>query len=125
LTAEYWRAGDSLASNNVFGKIDYHPTTELNQWPSISLASNYRTGQTSAHLVLTIERQPAQNDRAVWTYVPSQLVNDVRSAQPVQPGGWNAECAGGNFFDGNVRGPARIHNLILRRSSVAAIDLPV
>jgi hypothetical protein len=102
--------GDSSGhSNNVFGRIDYHPT-ERN-----SINGEYFFGQASTRTPnvgapsfwdnLNVSR--TQMVRAVWTYVPnSNWVNDVRFGyNRYNLADGNAECAGGNFSTGNVGQP--------------------
>jgi hypothetical protein len=110
LTKNIGVPGDSSGhSNNVFGRIDYHPT-ERN-----SINGEYFFGQATTRTPnigapsfwdnLNVSR--TQMMRAVWTYVPnSNWVNDVRFGyNRYNLADGNAECAGGNFSTGNVGQP--------------------
>jgi Carboxypeptidase regulatory-like domain len=110
LTRNIGVPGDSSGhSNNVFGRIDYHPTDRN------SINGEYFFGQASTRTPnigapsfwdnLNVSR--TQMMRAVWTYVPnSNWVNDARFGyNRYNLADGNAECAGGNFSTGNVGQP--------------------
>ena len=110
LTKNIGVPGDSAGhSNNVFGRIDYHPTDRS------SINGEYFFGQASTRTPnvgapsfwdnLNVSR--TQMARAVWTYVPnSNWVNDVRFGyNRYNLADGNAECAGGNYSTGNVGQP--------------------
>jgi hypothetical protein len=110
LTQNIGVPGDSTGhSNNVFGRIDYHPTDRN------SINGEYFFGQASTRTPnvgapsfwdnLNISR--TQMVRAVWTYVPnSNWVNDARFGyNRYNLADGNAECAGGNYSTGNVGQP--------------------
>jgi len=102
--------GDSSGhSNNVFGRIDYHPNDRS------SINGEYFFGQATTRTPnvgapsfwdnLNVSR--TQMMRAVWTYARnSNWVNDVRFGyNRYNLADGNAECAGGNFSTGNVGQP--------------------
>jgi hypothetical protein len=110
LTQNIGVPGDSSGhSNNVFGRIDYHPNDRN------SINGEYFFGQATTRTPnvgapsfwdnLNLSR--TQMMRAVWTYVPnSNWVNDVRFGyNRYNLADGNAECAGGNFSTGNVGQP--------------------
>jgi hypothetical protein len=110
LTQNIGVPGDSSGhSNNVFGRIDYHPNDRS------SINGEYFFGQATTRTPnigapsfwdnLNLSR--TQMMRAVWTYAPnSHWVNDVRFGyNRYNLADGNAECAGGNFSTGNVGQP--------------------
>jgi hypothetical protein len=112
LTQNIGVPGDSFGhSNNVFGRIDYHPND------ANSINGEYFFGQATTTTPnigapsfwdnLNVSR--TQMARAVWTYVPnSNWVNDVRFGyNRYNLADGNAECSGGNgnYSSGNVGQP--------------------
>jgi hypothetical protein len=110
LTQNIGVPGDSSGhSNNVFGRIDYHPNDRN------SINGEYFFGQATTRTPnsgtpsfwdnLNLSR--TQMVRAVWTYVPnSNWVNDIRFGyNRYNLADGNAECAGGNYSTGNVGQP--------------------
>ena len=102
--------GDSIGhSNNVFGRIDYHPNDQN------SINGEYFFGQATTRTPnigapsfwdnLNVSR--TQMMRAVWTYTPnSNWVNDVRFGyNRYNLADGNAECNNGNYSTGNVGQP--------------------
>jgi hypothetical protein len=102
--------GDSFGhSNNVFGRIDYHPSD------ANSINGEYFFGQATTSTPnagvpsfwdnLNVSR--TQMTRAVWTYVPnSKWVNELRFGyNRYNLADGNAECVGGNYSTGNVGQP--------------------
>jgi carboxypeptidase family protein/TonB-dependent receptor-like protein len=110
LTQNIGVPGDSSGhSNNVFGRIDYHPNDKN------SINGEYFFGQATTRTPNVGEPSFWDNQnvsrtqmmRAVWTYVPnSNWVNDVRFGyNRYNLADGNAECVGGNFSTGNVGQP--------------------
>jgi hypothetical protein len=110
LTQNIGVPGDSFGhSNNVFGRIDYHPND------ASSINGEYFFGQATTTTPnvgapsfwdnLNVSR--TQMMRAVWTYAPnSNWVNDVRFGyNRYNLADGNAECSGGNYSAGNVGQP--------------------
>ncbi len=102
--------GDSFGhSNNVFGRIDFHPNDKN------SINGEYFFGQATTTTPnvgapsfwdnLNVSR--TQMMRGVWTYAPnSNWVNDVRFGyNRYNLADGNAECAGGNYSTGNAGQP--------------------
>lgn len=97
-------------SNNVIGRVDYHPTdrNSINgeYFFGQAITTTPNPGEPAFWDNLNLSR--TQMMRAVWTFTPnSNWVNDVRfgyNRYNLEDG--NAECSGnGNFSSGNVGQP--------------------
>jgi hypothetical protein len=102
--------GDSSGhSNNVLGRIDYHPNdrNSINgeYFFGQAVTSTPNIGEPSFWNNLNLSR--TQMMRAVWSYAPkSNWVNDVRFGyNRYNLADGNAECVGGDYSTGNVGQP--------------------